>query len=59
MSKEEIEIKGLIRDEVCIGTYGLVELKLRELKKSVEEQTKEEIRQFLIDEDYELLAEKI
>ena len=25
------EIKGLIQGEVCIGTYGLVELELREL----------------------------
>ena len=36
MNKKSIEIKGLIKDEVCMGTYGLVELKLLELEKEVE-----------------------
>ena len=30
------EIKGLVKDEVCMGTYGLVELELRELVRLVE-----------------------
>lgn len=30
------KIKGLVKDEVCMGTYGLVELELRELVKLVE-----------------------
>ena len=31
-----IKIKELIKDEVCIGTYGLVELELVEFEKEIE-----------------------
>lgn len=34
-NKFEQRIKELISDEVCFGTYGLVELELRELIKHV------------------------
>lgn len=34
-NKFEQRIKELINDEVCMGTYGLVELELRELIKHV------------------------
>lgn len=34
-NKFEQRIKELINDEVCLGTYGLVELELRELIKHV------------------------
>ena len=36
MTKEEIKIKELISGQVDMGTFGLVELELRELVKSVE-----------------------
>jgi hypothetical protein len=29
------KIKGLIKDEVCMGTYGLVELELYNLEKKI------------------------
>ena len=37
-SAEEIEsyIKGLIKDISCMGTYGLVELALRDYKKAIQ-----------------------
>ena len=37
IKKQIAKIKGLIKDEVCMGTYGLVELELRELVKITEE----------------------
>ena len=36
MTERTIKIKGLIRDEVCMGTYGLVELELLEIEKEME-----------------------
>lgn len=37
------KVKGLIKDEVCMGTYGLVELEVREL-----EQIKDDLLEALI-----------
>jgi len=36
MNENTIKIKGLIKDEVCLGTYGLVELELLDLEKKIE-----------------------
>lgn len=38
------KVKGLIKDEVCMGTYGLVELEVREL-----EQIKDDLLEALIE----------
>lgn len=37
------KVKGLIKDEVCMGTYGLVELEVREL-----EQIKDDLLEALL-----------
>ena len=34
LSKHSIRIKTLIHEEVCMGTYGLVELELIEMDKN-------------------------
>ena len=36
MTERTIKIKELIHDEVCMGTYGLVELELLEIEKEME-----------------------
>lgn len=36
MTERTIKIKKLIHDEVCMGTYGLVELELIEIEKEME-----------------------
>jgi len=36
MTERTIKIKGLIHEEVCMGTYGLVELELLEIEKEIE-----------------------
>ena len=33
MENKTIKIKGLIKDEVCMGTYGLVELELFKIER--------------------------
>lgn len=37
MNERTIKIKGLIKGEVCMGTYGLVELELLEIEKEMAE----------------------
>jgi len=37
MESYETRIRGLIRDEVSMGTYGLVELEVRELESKLKE----------------------
>jgi hypothetical protein len=36
LSERSIKIKELIHEEVCMGTYGLVELELIEFEKEIE-----------------------
>ena len=35
LSERSIRIKELIHEEVCMGTYGLVELELKEFDKEI------------------------
>jgi hypothetical protein len=37
LSDRSILIKSLINEEVCMGTYGLVELELKEFDKEIAE----------------------
>ena len=36
MTEKTIKIKGLIKGEVCMGTYGLVELELLDIEKELD-----------------------
>ena len=46
MNKRCIEIKRLIKDEVCLGTYGLVELELKDIEKDNEHRLIEFIKYY-------------
>ena len=48
-SKEAIEIQKLISDEVCMGTYGLVELEVRKLDEQIRD-LKEQVKTLNIDD---------
>ena len=37
LSERSIRIKELIHEEVCMGTYGLVELELKEFDKEIKQ----------------------
>ena len=46
MNKRSIEIKRLIKDEVCLGTYGLVELELKDIEKDNDQRLIEFIKYY-------------
>ena len=55
MNKRIVKIKELISGQVDMGTFGLVELELIEMEKDF----KQEMRQWLISEGFEMLSERV